>query len=98
MSKSLRRLRWILTPSLISAPLAIFIAGFIWGSAGWSYITNSQLFYDQLFSAYGAVTLLQIQPFSFGSLQTAILNGPTTYYVLLAAGSVIAGVSIYLIL
>jgi hypothetical protein len=95
---SLQRLKLILSPSIVSAPVALTISGFIWLSAGWSYITDTQLFYDQLFGPYGAVTLLQIQPNNLGELQNTVLNGSGTYYVVLFATGLIAGLFIFFLL
>lgn len=92
---SLERLKLILSPSIVSAPVALTASGFIWVSAAWSYITDTQLFYDQLFGPYGAVTLLQIQPHNLGEFQGTILNSSGTYYVVLFAAGLIAGLVIY---
>lgn len=95
---SLRRISWILRPSLLSGIIAFFLTSVLLGSAGWAYISDSGLFYDQLFGAYGAVTILQLQPHNLPGIQDAVLNGPATYYVLLITGALIAGISIYLLL
>jgi hypothetical protein len=92
---SLQRIQLILAPSLISGPVAVAAACFLWGSAGWSYITDSQLFYDELFGPLGVVTLVQIQPHNMGELQGTILNSVGTYYVLLVFAGLIAGLVIY---
>lgn len=92
---NLQRLKVILTPSIVSAPVALTASGFIWISAGWSYITDTQLFYDQLFGPYGAVTLLQIQPNNLGEFQNTILNSSGTYYVALGATGLVAGLTIF---
>lgn len=95
---SLRRLRWILKPSLLSGLAAVLLTFLVMGSAGWSYVSDVGLFYEQLFGALGVVTILQLQPNVLLGLQNTIFNGPLTYYVLLVAGALIAGLSIYLIL
>lgn len=92
---SLQRLKLILSPSIVSAPVALTASSLIWVSAGWSYITDTQLFYDQLFGPYGAVTLLQIQPHNLGEFQTTVLNSSGTYYVALVAAGLIAGLIIF---
>jgi len=93
-----RHLGLLLSPSLVSGPICVLLALLVLGSAGWAYITDSQLFYDQLFGAYGAVTVAQVRPYSIDSLQGLIFSGPLTYYVLLFAGSIIAGVTVYIVL
>jgi hypothetical protein len=95
---NLQRLKLILSPSIVSAPVALTISGLIWTSAAWSYITDTQLFYDQLFGPYGAVTLLQIQPHNLGEFQSTVLNGSGTYYVVLVAVGLIAGLFIFFLL
>lgn len=94
----LQRLKVILSPSLVSAPAALAATAFIWGSAAWSYITDTQLFYDQLFGPRGVVTLVQIQPHNMGELQSAILNGAGTYYIFLLAAGLAGGLFIYFVL
>lgn len=94
----LQRLKVILSPSLVSAPIALVAASLIWASAGWSYITDTQLFYDQLFGPRGVVTLVQIQPHNMGELQSAIMNGAGTYYVVLFAAGLAGGLLIYFVL
>lgn len=95
---NLQRLKLILSPSIVSAPVALTLSGLIWTSAAWSYITDTQLFYDQLFGPYGAVTLLQIQPHNLGELQSTVLNSSGTYYVVLVAVGLIAGLFIFFLL
>jgi hypothetical protein len=94
----LQRLKVILSPSLVSAPAALAGATFILGSAAWSYITDTQLFYEQLFGPRGVVTLVQIQPHNMGELQSAIMNGAGTYYIFLFAVGLAGGLAIYFVL
>jgi hypothetical protein len=98
MNGRLRRVRWVLSPSLISGVTVILATLAALAIASWSYITDSQLFYDQLFSPYGAVTLLQTQQDSFSAINSAVLNGQNTYMVVLLAGSVIVGLTVYMVL
>jgi hypothetical protein len=93
-----RRLtKLLLMPSLTSGSLAIGSALAVLGYSGWLFISENQLFYDYLFSAYGLHTFAWTQVGN-SAWHRSFLASPLAYYALVAAAAAAAGLAVYTVL
>lgn len=87
----------LLSPSVSSGALTMVGALGILIVSGWLYISNNQLFYDELFGIYGFKTLL-IQNDVWYAFQHMLFDSTATYYVMLLMAGITVGLIIFTLL
>lgn len=87
----------LLSPSVSSGALTIIGALGILIASGWAYISDNQLFYDELFGIYGFKTLL-LQNDTLYAFQHTLFDGAATYYVMLFMAGITVGLIVFTLL
>ena len=83
---------------MLSGTIVLCLTLFMLITSGILYITENQLFYDYLFGVHGVATTLLRAPDSQSAIWGAISSGPFAYYALLITASVVAGLTIWVVL
>jgi hypothetical protein len=87
--------RTLLTPSLLSGYVTVFIALAVLALSGWSYLTKSEFLHDYLFGPFGVVTALLYAPDFFAVFRRVVTNNPFTYNAFILVGAVLVGVLVF---
>lgn len=92
---SCRLTKLLLLPSLSSGVLVVGIAAGVLGYNTWMYITKNQLFYDNLFGAYGLKTYVWEHSLGATTWKNSFLASPLAYYVFVIVAALAAGLAVY---
>jgi hypothetical protein len=91
-----RRLtRLLLLPSLSSGTTVACVVLAVLGYNAWTYISNQQLFYDNLFGAYGLKTYVWQHSIEATSWGNTFLGSSIAYYILVGAAATVGGLTVY---
>lgn len=88
----------LLLPSVLSGVTTVLLVLIFGAASTWAYVSHSQLFYDQLFGPFGAVTSLLQAPDFFAVFRATIINNPLTYNTIIIVAAVVVGLLVYQLL